>query len=364
MMRWLLVLSPIVAACTAIEPDPPHEALHDARAFSVANTHSAFVSQFDQNATTNVSFTGIPVPVDANGDPIALDLPAASDIAIGRAHACIISPTGSVHCWGDHTYGALGEQRVCIPPEVEGGAPDCVLDAGIMPGLPPIRALAAGDDVTCAITMDDRVVCWGEPSRVGGSRAPALDPPTPVRLPGGDALTAKRVIINHGTVCAIDPAQRLWCWGDGFGALPVEQPEVGVLDVAFGTRHHCIIDADGLRCAGDNRNGQIGDVAHARQCGAGRCELGDTKIDLDATRVVVGERHTCALVRDGRVICFGSNEVGQLGRSDAFLVGDLGVALDGVVDLASGYAHVCARRTDLSVWCWGSTTELDPSEAR
>lgn len=364
-MRWLLLVSPIAAACTAIEPDPPHEALHDGRTFSVANTNTAFVSSsIDPNTMINVSVSGIPVPTDQDGNPLPLDLPAASDIAVGRAHACLISPTGSVHCWGSHAHGALGEHRVCIPPTTEGGVPDCTLGPAIMPALPPARELAAGDDVTCAITMDDRVVCWGVESRLGGSRLPALDPPTPVRLPDGEPLTARRVIISHGSVCAIDPAQRLWCWGDDFGALPALQPETGVVDVALGRHHRCIIDDRGLVCRGDNRNGQVGDVAHARRCGDGKCQLGDTVVDLDAIRVVVGERHTCALGRDHRVTCFGSNEVGQLGRGDAFLVGDLGVALDGVVDLASGFSHVCAQRVDLSIWCWGSSGQTDPSEVK
>jgi hypothetical protein len=362
-MTRLLLLSPILAACSTPAASLPRELPYDARTFSVANTSTIVVTEFDPTATDNVVFEGseIPSPQDDAGNPI-LTVPAASDVAVGRKHACIVSPTGSVHCWGDHTDAALGEHRVCTPPEVEGGTVNCILDAAIMPALPPVRELAAGDDVTCAITMDDRVVCWGVPTRVGGSRLPALDPPTPVLLPDGQPLAATRVIINRGTVCAIDRTQTLWCWGDRFGSSPQRQPQVGVVDVAFGTRHSCIIDADGLRCSGDNRNGQSGDLAHARGCGDGPCTLGETSIAIDATRVVVGERHTCALGRDGLVTCFGSNEVGQLGRTDAFLVGDLGVALDDAIDLASGYAHICAQRSDNSVWCWGTTEITEVSK--
>ena len=370
MIRWLLpaLLTPTWMACdSTLDPEPPHELEFATRTFSIANTHTVLVTEFDANAPDNLEEVGseVPSPTDPDGNPLPLELPAASDVAVGRAHACIVSPTGTVHCWGDHTNGALGEHRGCNPPlEAAGGEPDCILGVAIMPALPPARELAAGDDVTCAITMDDRVVCWGEAGKLGGSRLPALDPPTPVQLPGGDLLAAARLIINHGTVCAIDRAQVLWCWGDGFGALPERQPQIGVLDVAFGPRHHCIIDAAGFRCAGDNRNGQAGDFAHAKRCGDGKCTLGETTIELDATRVVVGERHTCALTLDGVVHCFGSNEVGQLGRDDAFLVGDIGVALDGVTDLASGYAHVCAQRRDRSVWCWGVTDVTDPSEVQ
>jgi alpha-tubulin suppressor-like RCC1 family protein len=364
MNRWLLTILPIAACDATLDPDPPHELPYTTRSFSVAHRHTVIVTEFDPMAADNVEFEGsdVPGPRDQDGN-LVLDLPASVDVAVGASHACVISSTGTVHCWGDHTNGALGESRACTPPETEGGAPNCILGPEMLPSLPPVRDIAAGDDVTCAITMDDRVVCWGVTSRLGGSRLPALDPPTPVKLPTGESLAAARVVISFGSVCAIARDQVLWCWGDGFGATPQRQPEVGVVDIALGVNHSCIIDADGLHCSGDNRNGQAGDFAAAKRCKQNaRCTVDRVDIDLDATRVVVGERHTCALVRDGSVVCFGSNEVGQLGRDDAFLVGDLGIALDGAVDLQSGYAHVCAQRTDQSLWCWGSTSVSEVSQ--
>lgn len=364
MLARLSLVPLALAACGSLDPAPPHAIANANGGFSASYDHTAVVTTPDPALPDNVTFEGeeIPAPV-GEGDVSLLDLPLAVDVALGRRHGCVLSPTGSVHCWGDHEGGALGEGRACLPPEVEGGTPDCVLNAQIMGTLPPARAIAAGDDVTCAITeADDRVVCWGTNARTGGSRLPALDPPTPVMLPGGAPLAAARVIIQEGTVCAIDHAQALWCWGDRFGALPRQQPQTGVVDVAFGRRHSCIIDAGGLRCTGENRNGQLGDVEHARRCGDGPCVLEDVRLDLDATRVVVGERHTCVLDRERRVSCFGSNEVGQLGRDDAFLVGAPGVVLEGVTELQSGHTHVCARQLDRTVWCWGATNVSLSSE--
>ena len=134
----------------------------------------------------------------------------------------------------------------------------------------------------------------------------------------------------------------------------MRQNLTGVVDIAVGDTHGCAISAAGLQCWGSDRNGESGDLAFARACPeSSDCKVGPTAIALDATEVTVGERHSCALVRGGDVACWGSNEVGQLGRKDAFLVGDVGVALDGAVDLASGLAEVCALRSDKTVWCWG-----------
>jgi alpha-tubulin suppressor-like RCC1 family protein len=205
---------------------------------------------------------------------------------------------------------------------------------------------------------DDEVLCWGAPNRTATSRVPALDPPTPVTLPDGEPLVVERLIANLGTLCAIAKSDgALWCWGDGFGLEPVRMPQTGVVDIALGARHSCVIDAAGLACWGDDRNAQVtGDVARARACGDGPCELAEpVHVALDATRVVVGERHTCALLADRSIACWGSNEVGQLGRTDAFLVGGIGFALADATALAAGFAHTCARRFDNSVWCWGAT---------
>lgn len=365
MSRWLLLL--LVPACdSTLDPEPPAALPWTTRALAIAHTHTIVATELAPNTVDNVQFHGteVPRPVDAEGYALPLELPAATGVAVGRAHACVVSTTGSVHCWGDHTFGALGAHRACLPPTAEGGVPDCVLGALLMPSLPPARALVAGDDVTCAILADDHVVCWGEPGdKLGGAVLPSLDPPTPVALPSGAPLLAERVVITGETVCAIDREARLWCWGDGFGARPALQPQQGVVDIALGTRHSCIIDAAGLACWGDNRNGQAGDFAMAKKCRTDERCVKDAPhaIDFPATRVVVGERHTCALDDRGAVACWGSNEVGQLGRDDAFLVGERGFALDGAIDLAAGYAHTCALRGDRSAWCWGSTSELDPS---
>jgi alpha-tubulin suppressor-like RCC1 family protein len=355
-MRCLLLLAVLGACDPTLEPVPPSE-LYGAVAYSVAPTTIGYLSVEPTYGETLVGFQGteIAAPVDDAGYDV-VDLPASRALAVGTRHACVISTTGTVHCWGDQTGGALGAARPCTPPAVEGGTPNCILPVGAMPvSMPPAHAIAAGDDVTCIITDDDRVVCWGDRSLTAGSLVPLYETPLPVALPGGEQLEAERLIITHGTVCALDVTQRLWCWGEGFGDTPSLVGE-GVVDAAFGTRHHCLINSDGLFCSGDNRNGQLGDTAHAKSCdNDGRCTATNVLVGIDAVRVAVGERHTCALSRTGTVHCFGSNEVGQLGRNDAFLVGDIGVAIDGAVDLSAGFAHTCARRTDETVWCWGST---------
>jgi alpha-tubulin suppressor-like RCC1 family protein len=78
--------------------------------------------------------------------------------------------------------------------------------------------------------------------------------------------------------------------------------------------------------------------------------------------VSAGSRHTCAITRDGRLWCWGANEFGQLGNGQssntpattAVQVTALGHA---VVHVAAGLNHTCAILADSTLWCWGNGTE-------
>ncbi len=69
-----------------------------------------------------------------------------------RGHTCVVMMNGSVKCWGNNTYGQLGdgttEQRL-TPVDVVG------LSSGV-------AAVSVSDlSHTCALTTDGCVVCWG-----------------------------------------------------------------------------------------------------------------------------------------------------------------------------------------------------------
>ncbi|HEY0990750.1 MAG TPA: hypothetical protein VGD80_27040 [Kofleriaceae bacterium] len=357
MFKYLGVL--VVAGCRIGTPDPPHKVATAIRSMSLADRHEMFVSAGELTTPPGIVLgaSEVPGPTDNDGVAIELDIPLASKVATGRAPAGVISVTGSGACWGDPSRGARGSARTCTAPTRSEGHTDCRLPAMVLPNLPPMRDIAAGDDVTCAISLDDHVVCWGEAgAKLGGSAVPPFGAPRAVAVPGGDLLAA-RLVIQHGVVCAIDHDAIAWCWGDGLGAEPVRQPYDGVVDLAIGANHTCLISRAGLACWGENLNAQCGDVGAARACQSEGCFVGRTAIPLDAVRVVVGERHSCALVQGGAVACWGSNELGQVGHDDAFLTGDVGVVLDGATDLAAGFSRSCALRTDHSVWCWGDNPE-------
>src|SRR5688572_9033396 len=84
---------------------------------------------------------------------------------------------------------------------------------------------------------------------------------------------------------------------------------VAATEVALGSKHTCAVIADrSLRCWGDNDVGQLG-------VGAVQRVLVPTSVAdvADVTSVSLGDRHTCVTIANGDTLCWGANESGQLG---------------------------------------------------
>ena len=137
--------------------------------------------------------------------------------------------------------------------------------------------------------------------------------------------------------------------------------------------HTCALLDDGtVKCWGDSVFGQLGHGdTDGRGDGAG--EMGDDldPVDLGAGRTAVaitaGDVHTCALLDNGTVKCWGSTSTGQLGYGDTDARGDgagemgdfLGPVSLGAgrtaTAIAAGDFHTCALLDNGTVKCWGTT---------
>lgn len=123
--------------------------------------------------------------------------------------------------------------------------------------------------------------------------------------------------------------------------------------IATGDRHSCILRGDGtVRCWGSNTFFQLGITPAAT--------VQYSPVMVPGLSGVVGlsagASHTCALLADTTVSCWGRNNSGQLG--DGTLVNRAApAAVSGLVDvvqLASGSMHTCALKRDGTIWCWGN----------
>ncbi|MBI5499657.1 MAG: hypothetical protein HY907_05410 [Deltaproteobacteria bacterium] len=154
-----------------------------------------------------------------------------------------------------------------------------------------------------------------------------------------------------GDDCRYDTAGCAVC-GDGrceAGETPLTcAAECAVADVAAGAVHTCAVLADGsVRCWGARDGHQLGGVGDVSR------PVRVPGID-DATKVAAGEGHTCVAHEDGTVSCWGRSGFGEC-RSIAARVWPPAVVteLTGVTALAAGAHHTCAILGDGTASCWG-----------
>ncbi len=291
-----------------------------------------------------------PVPVGVVG----LDS-GVVQISSGGDHTCALTDAGAVKCWGSNAVGELGDGTTT-------DSPTPVDAAGLGSG---IRTVRAGGSHTCAVKSGGSLVCWGAngDGELGdGSTDNRLEPVDVRGLSSGvfDVATG-----NFHT-CAITEFRGLKCWGDnidgqlGIGTtensdVPIDVEVPGsVVSVAAGFKHTCVVDVHGyVLCWGDNSYGQLGDGTTNR-----RTRPVYVQGPADAVAVTAGGEHTCAVTTAGGVKCWGDNFFGQLG--DGGTCGRICTAptdvtgLDNVVAISAGEVHTCALTGDGKVMCWGA----------
>ncbi len=275
-----------------------------------------------------------------SGDGVVCEPIVVRQAVAGQGHSCALLSTGSVKCWGLNDHGQLGlgdaASRGGEPGQMGNRLPAVELGAG-----KTAAQLAAGSNHTCAVLNDGTVKCWGM-NHLGQ-----------LGLGGRD-----------------DRGARAGEMGDDLPAVDLGAGRIAV-QLAAGHEHTCaLLDGGGVKCWGGNGHGQLG-LGHLRGRGDGRNEMGDQLAAIDlgagkiAVQVVAGDNHTCALLHDGTVKCWGENVFGQLGRGDTADRGDepdeMGDHLAAVelaagnaaTRLAAGAMHTCALVVDGSVQCWG-----------
>lgn len=329
-----------------------------------------------------------------------------AQLSLDVDHSCARLANGRVRCWGDNRFGQLGDgsttQRL---------TPVAVAGISSATQISSQKSGAAGRSVMCARLSDGRVQCWGrnDLGAVGDGTSTDRHLPTAVT----NLVDVASISTGDGTACAVMTGGGVRCWGSlapgstGRTTVPSDAPDLAtVSQIVFGPSPfapNCVVQTSGsVRCWGSNRNGQIGDgtmterltpvesvavvglsdvvelaVGTGRTCarigtdGTVRCwgsggTLGNGSTSPSYTpttassisgalQLSMGHSHTCALIADGIVKCWGGNSFGMVGdgstttRLTAVEVQDL----RSVTQISAGNAHTCALRDDGTAYCWG-----------
>ena len=231
--------------------------------------------------------------------------------------------------------------------------------------------------------MDDgSVMCWGRNSNgalgVGSSGGKSYTPVGPIDLGAGH--TAKMVSAAQDHTCAILDDDTLKCWGyNGNGQLGYGDstsrisPEATAVDlgsgrtakmVSAGAYHTCaILDDDTLKCWGENDYGQLGYGDTTNRNSPEATAVVDLGSGRTAKTVSAGDGHTCAILDDDTLKCWGNNGNGQLGIGGLTSSNSVDFGSGRTVKTASaGNAHTCAVLSDDSTWCWGKNSNGEVGE--
>jgi alpha-tubulin suppressor-like RCC1 family protein len=275
------------------------------------------------------------------------------------AHTCAVTDTGAAYCWGSNDYGELGNGEL-------GGqskTPVRVKGFGGKGFLSNVTQISAGGNHTCAVIAARGGVasCWGsnEYGQLGDGSSTGPDTCgsfgacswTPVKVLNSEAdgfVNGQVTQISAGRnySCAVTTATdgNAFCWGtnnngqlgNGQGGqfpTPVQVCAAGVTDgsgscdgeflsrvtqISAGMLSTCAVtDASGgsAFCWGSNEEGQLGDGggSSSSKVPVQVKGVGGTGVLSNVTQVSAGGRFSCAVV-SGTALCWGVNDVGQLGN--------------------------------------------------
>ena len=194
----------------------------------------------------------------------------AEQLAVGDAHSCAISATGTVKCWGKGSEGQLGIGNVLDlgdePEEMGMNLPFLDLGTGLIP-----TSLALGNQHSCVLFDSGSIKCWGAVANLGLGLSASEDGFGDGYLETGDMLPS--LSLPSGRIATM---------------------------IEAGGGHTCAeLDNDDLICWGNNEYGQLG-MGNTTPLGNHVSEVGNgfSTVELppgrNISQLALGYTHTCA----------------------------------------------------------------------
>lgn len=246
----------------------------------------------------------------------ARPLRGAKALAVGAAHACAVVATGEVYCWGANASKQLGDATATQR-----------LYATRVSTTNRFVDVTAGDEHTCALRSNGEVWCWGaDRQNQLGDYANAATA-TPRRVP--DLPAARAVVAGATHTCALTAGGELECWGDVHGQAAARDRTCKQTYDNSGNPIGCFV-----QYPGDHRIQPPG--------------LTGVK------SMSLGLNFSCALLADGAVQCWGSNDFRAIDDGPPSPRAPVLMAVQDTIELSSGSSTTCAVDGRGDVRCWGA----------
>ena len=291
----------------------------------------------------------------------------AAEIYIGGYHNMVLSDIGEVKVWGYGQFGQLGygdtSNKGDSPNQLGSYLPYVNVGTGSS-----VQKIIATSYSSCALLDDLSMKCWGQ-NNVGqlglGDIIPRGDSSNqlgdylpPINFPSGIVIDSFGS--GHHHVGIITNFGYLYTWGwntngqlgvghtNNVGNLTNEMGEyLKKVNLGFGkkvvqmnaaTFHTCVIlDTYEMKCFGLNAQGQLG-YEDTVQRGDEIFEMGlylptiNLGTGKTASFLHLGFKHSCVVLNDDSIKCWGQNDQGQLGQGNVITLGDTGNELGNYLD--------------------------------
>ncbi len=302
----------------------------------------------------------VPIAYDAVAGPatvLALTLTGMQgslvSLAAGYYHSCALKSDGTAYCWGDNTYGELGDGSTtghATPTAVTGGL--------------TFSSLTAGLAHTCGLTSGGAAYCWGDNTYGELGDGSTTQRTSPVAVAGGLTFASLTAAVNY--TCGVTSGGSAYCWGVntsgqlGFGSTANQSAPTAVAgaltfaSLQAGGDHTCGRTGSGAAyCWGFNFGGELGDGTTTDRTTPVQVTGG-----IVFASVVSGGQHTCGLTGSGTGYCWGFDTYGQLGDGATTNRSVPATAAAGVTfsSLAAGYWYTCGLTSGGTAYCWGDNT--------
>jgi alpha-tubulin suppressor-like RCC1 family protein len=271
-------------------------------------------------------------------------------------HTCSVLSTGAVKCWGENTYGQLGNNST-----TNSNSPVTVS------GISTATAVALGINHTCAILADKTMQCWGHNNVGQLGDGTTTDRLVPVTVQTSSGVNLTNVVSiglgDYNISCAVQSGGTAKCWGDGgYGQIgnssyshqSYATAVTGITTatkIAAGYLMTCALLSGGtVQCWGENGRGELGDGTNT-----------DTNFPVTvsglsgATDISCVSSTACSTTSTGDIKCWGKDDYGSTGngKNGNVLIATQKTAITGATQISTGDETICARLSTGSVQCWG-----------
>lgn len=177
---------------------------------------------------------GIGIACNLEPSPVS-NITDATQVSVGPNSVCAVLSTGHVECWGNNGEGALGDGAVGNDVDCLNDT-SCVLEPVLVKGLANATRVTVGAWHSCASLNTGGVDCWGENTygQLGNGTTTGADtcsgqPCTPYPVTVSGIETATTMGAGWWWSCSVLSSGGIDCWGQGvLGSGNTEDSDVPV----------------------------------------------------------------------------------------------------------------------------------------